>query len=291
MKLTIDFSRLIAARESIGAPLANVGQLHSQKRTMTNPIALRLLETGEVILSKEELKANLKIVAGLLAIGDQQVTLHIYDPFVDKETLSLIPAPRPKFHLYDCTTLENMRAEGRGNRYVPSKNTNGDFTVRPWDNENGTNGTRGAEMQARLQPCINCLKETNYKNYQNSSNKKDIVKDFKIEDFFAVHKHIFRCWPLYTPKTFPEGNYTRDWPEISLKIRDSANWQCNGCKAFFKTFKGLLHCHHEDGNRGNNNLQNIKVLCALCHKQKPFHQNMYLKSSEESKIHQLRKEQ
>ena len=49
--------------------------------------------------------------------------------------------------------------------------------------------------------------------------------------------------------------------------------------------------HHRDGNRGSNKPSNLEVLCSLCHREKPFHQNMHIKKLEIEKIHLLRREQ
>ena len=51
-------------------------------RVIDNPIELRSKD-GEVVLTGAELSEQLNSPAGLLSHGNTQVTLHIYDPFVD----------------------------------------------------------------------------------------------------------------------------------------------------------------------------------------------------------------
>lgn len=42
--------------------------------------------------------------------------------------------------------------------------------------------------------------------------------------------------------------------------------QCEGCGAIMKGKKNkLFHIHHKDGNRQNNLLDNLAVLCVKCH--------------------------
>lgn len=290
MRLNVDFSGIADALKSIGGQKAQIGSIRNSTQTK-NPIELEIIRKGNVILTKDEMIKHLSCSAGLLTVGNTQITLHIYDTFSDIETLSENMAACPKFHITECQTIENMLVRGRFNRYVPSKRLDGFFLVRPYDRHTQV---RGDEMLARLLPCKNCLKTLNYNGFAehaNSALKDKIVTDFSVETFFEDNKSIFRCLPLYTPETFPEGNYTNDWARISQKTRCKANWHCSCCNVCCVEQTGLLHVHHRDGHRGNNRPSNLEVLCLACHKSRPLHERMKYRPDfpeEKRKLEQLR---
>jgi len=290
MKLEINFGRLERARESISAEKAVIEKIRPPRRRSGNPIEIKLLEEGAIILNDIDLE-NVHFPAGLAAIGNTQGLLHIYQPWNSLEELSEEPAPAPKFHAMHCQTLEHMMRANRYNRYVfTARSETGLFRVEPWDNETKT---RLEEIMAKLAPCKNCLKELNYDSYETLSSVKrnEMVNNFDLESFLENYKPIFRCLPLYTPETFPEGNYTKNWARKSEEIRVQAGWACSCCKVVLDKNRGLLHVHHKDGNRGNERPSNLRVLCVLCHKKQPLHGGMYVKRTEERKFTAIRKKQ
>ena len=289
MKLDINFSGVENARRSIGAGKAAIDLIRNTE-AIENPFEIRLIEEVEIVLSGEELLEQLTCPAGLLAIGNVQITLHIYDPFVDSETLTEVPADNPKFHICDCRKLEEMKAKGRFNRYVTSRRADGYFKVRPY---NHLTKSREEELAAALMPCRYCLMQLNYQGYESvpKAQRDKIVSDFSVEEFFEDSKSIFRCLPLYTPETFPEGNYTSAWGRISGETRRRAEWKCSCCGVNCESDTGLLHTHHKDGNRGNDRPSNHKVLCLVCHKNQPLHGHMKIKPDEELRLQKLRKSQ
>lgn len=289
MKLNVDFSGIDNARKSIGAEKAHIENISSTATTI-NPIEIRLIKEGEIVLSGNELLEQLTYPAGLLAIGNTQITLHIYDPFEDHETLEAIPANSPKFHICDCRTLESMKDQGRFNRYVTSNRTDGYFKVRPY---NKLTRSRHDALEAVLLPCKNCLRQLDYQGYKYARREQrdNIVMNFSVEDFFEDFKSIFRCLPLYTQEAFPEGSYSSSWAKTSRDARHKARWTCSCCKVNCEEAKGLLHTHHKDGNRGNDRPSNHEILCATCHKNRPFHGRMHIKPDEKLRLEHLRIDQ
>ena len=287
MRFEVDLSGLEAALASIGGVKANIGHLRSAKQ-ITNPIELQIIEQGSVVLSGAELAEHLSTTAGLLSIGETQITLHIFDPFEDEESLSEVPARKTRFHVTECKTIEDMRDKGRGNRYVSSARHDGLFEVRPYDN---LTQVRGEKMEAYLQPCHNCMNALNYEKYSEMKTKAgraEVLSDFNLEKFFEDFKSIFRCLPIYTSDTFPEGDYPANWARISWETRNKAGWRCSCCGVDCSQNTGLLHAHHKDGNRGNIRPSNLEVLCLACHKSRPFHSDMYYPPNLKLKLENLR---
>jgi hypothetical protein len=286
MKLSINLQRLERARTSINAPKAELGHITAKRSIDRSPIEIKLLERGSLILSGEELDEALHFPAGVAAIGNTQITLHIFQPFAAIDELQQIPSPKPRYHVADCLTLEEMRRKGRFNRYVSTAEADGYFRVEPWDFETRT---RSDEMLSKLAPCQNCLKALNYDGFDEKKQKerKIFVNAFDIQKFFKNYEPVFRCLPLYNPDNFPEGNYTADWARISEGVRIRAEWKCKECGVDLSNHHHLLHAHHFDGNRGNNLSSNLKPLCCVCHQKQPFHERMHIEPEYRRLIEQL----
>ena len=292
MKLKIDFSGVINARESIGAPLGAQQEFQGSDNKLS-PIELAFIETGYVLLSSDELDEKLVFVGGIPSIENQPVTLHIYQPHADREQLEANPClDGPKYHFYDCSTLERMKDGGRFNRYVATARTDGSFAVQP--KNNFTNKWED-EMQSKLLPCRYCMSALDYNDYgaMSSQGKSLLVQNFPIDEMLEALKPIFRCLPIYSTSTMPAADYTPAWPKISLQTRAGSDWMCDCCGVRLerKTGKGLLHVHHKDGIRGNNRPSNLRVLCAECHKNQPYHDHMRLDSADLNYLSRIRQEQ
>ena len=278
MKLNIDLSALEKSLKSIDGKKAVIGQLR-QSTKLSNPLEIQLLEKDEVVIDRPEDLENLTHPAGLIAVGTTQVSLHILHPKEDEESLSLMPAGKTRYHIAECRTLHAMRNGGRFDRYVAGKRLDGLFTVTPFDH---ITKVRGNKMDAQLAPCYNCLMSLDYDHFTTASHdqRKQIIKDFKLEEFFEENKSIFRCLPLYTAETMPAGGYPDNWASISRKFRERKNWSCECCSVDLTQNRGLLHCHHKDGNKGNNKNSNLRALCVICHKEQANHGQMHVKGEE-----------
>ena len=219
----------------------------------------------------------------------EQVTLHIFQPtFVDEETLSNSPARGPKVHFTECKTIERMRGSGRFDKYVTATRKDGLFSVQPLVSRSHTQSTE--TMEARLLPCKNCLAALNYEGWLalGESRQRQVLNNFSFEELHENFRFIFRCLPLYTTGTFPSGNYPHDWAKRSLKIRQDANWLCFCCRLDCSADHGLLHVHHKSGNKGDCRPSNLTVICADCHKARPYHDHMKIGQGIHSRLKALR---
>lgn len=223
---------------------------------------------------------------GLLSSNGAQVVLYIPDQGRNIEAVLSDGAQGRRVHVADCITLEEMRQKNRFQRYRAVVNVTGDFEVfgrSQWQQEN-------MEGFARLQVCINCLKHLNYRGYLTEPGRQmEIRKGFALKDFFAEHSTLFR----YLPTSFVErkGGYAENWPALSEAYRASKGFTCEQCGLDLSSSKYLLHAHHVDGNKRNNQVTNLKALCADCHRKQPLHDYMSIKAKDMAKLQALRKEQ
>ena len=192
----------------------------------------------------------------------------------------------PKFHLTWCRTLEQMTEQRRFDRYVLSRSESNLFRVEALERDPGMIkqlGERRILDGIRLFPCQNCLGQLNYRGFELRQSKPDRhhqVNEFLIKNYLeendgnlTVMKHL--------PKTLAEnakgGGYTEDFSEISRKIREEHNWTCTQCGIDMTEKKAGLHTHHINGVKHDNSYGNLRVLCALCHRDvDPHHKTMYV---------------
>jgi hypothetical protein len=87
---------------------------------------------------------------------------------------------------------------------------------------------------------------------------------------------VFRKKPLYTFDSAPLDQYTDDFPEISSQVRAANNWTCGSCgiPLISAQLRRYLHVHHENGQKGDNRSENLKVRCLRCHAEEPDHARM-----------------
>lgn len=126
----------------------------------------------KVTLETKGLEVDIKEVeiteAGLLRYNGEQILLYI------KEISTLGRYALPKFHFYQCATLNAMQSRGRFERYVVTQRKSGFFLM---DKIHGHERIKGAEE--KLDVCKNCLNWYNHK-YR----KKYTVSNFDIPAFF-----------------------------------------------------------------------------------------------------------
>ncbi len=94
----------------------------------------------------------------------------------------------------------------------------------------------------------------------NYSNMKRIVQRLEVD---TSH---------WTGKGWNKGQRLRDWSEytraayIKPHLIQDRGHKCQGCKLSFWRDKDIpLEIHHVDGDRTNNDLSNLSLLCPNCH--------------------------
>jgi len=70
------------------------------------------------------------------------------------------------------------------------------------------------------------------------------------------------------------SRYCKDWREISIAVKEKANWKCNNCGADFKEKSSRGSClqvHHWNMTPEDNRAKNLVALCNTCHLEYPCH--------------------
>lgn len=293
MDLKDPFKHLTALRVRIGAQehttsfdseLAPLAEIEVQ------------LETGGIEVKREEIQT---VGPFLTYKGEILAILYIFNSTSpSKDLLGNNAGMRgtPKFHFTWCSTLDRMTSINRFNRYVLSRSKKNLFRVEALDRDDHLIQKIGDERHTlediRLYPCQNCLNKLEYHGFSYSvmskEERKDAVENFSIQEYLdendgnlAVMKFI----PIHTPDTVPKGGYTSDFLKISRQMRKEENWTCSECAVDMSNKKRGLHVHHKNGVKSDNRKQNLKVLCALCHREvDALHKTMHVSKDIETFI-------
>lgn len=219
----------------------------------------------------------------------RRVILYIKDSRKDRYTLEHDPENGPRYHIAECPTLKRMRIEGRFDRYVMTNRTDGQFRVDAlvgFDSET-------AEIEVPLCVCKKCLITLNYKGSKGSSQSKKlrIWNEFDLAEFLESGNPQINHLPTYTDINAPAAHYSKDWEEVSSEYRRSVNWVCESCGVDLSNHRSLLHTHHRNHVKGDNNRTNLQALCVICHQRVPAHRNMLVRSEDRLTILDLRERQ
>ena len=201
----------------------------------------------------------------------------------------------PKFHFTWCITLDQMRSKNAFDRYVMLRNKHGKFIVQA--KEERFSESYKLKDPVKLYACRNCLdgalgiKQDNkigYKGYSQkwgAGQKNTAVENFDIEAFLDENESVLndiKYATKYDDLTAPENNYARDWPEVSARVRDQANWTCEDCHIDLSGRRNLLHAHHKNHLKTDNSPKNLIALCVLCHQK--HHSHMKIPDSDSQYI-------
>lgn len=230
--------------------------------------------------------SDVEPINGLLSYKGYQIILYIQDHTLrDRFEAKKDGNKRNKFHLTECQTIQKMRRENRLERYVITNNQSGNFLIR---------GENDKKEKAELQVCKNCLEKLNYADYRNTDSDKDkIVQEFHIPIFFETYASCFSTLP--SRRSGVEEDYTDNWGKVSRDYRESRNFTCEICRVDLSQpdHHKLLHTHHRNGRKRENEEKNLQALCAYCHSTQDHHGHMKTGIFRESfeQIKKLRQEQ
>lgn len=283
MKLSVSFSGLDALRRRIGAPLltwnARIG------RGFDINIAYEPREWDGINLG------NLAVGPGdTITIEGRRVFLYIREFHVKADTFEDAceqPEKLRKFHVAWCQTLQEMKAEGRFERYVASERVDEPFGV--------AMRTRGGQWfcgDTELHVCRFCLSHLNWQGYQEATRKRrtELVEQFSRREFLETEVTRFADIPTRTDRTAPALGYAADWAERSRAYRASVGFRCESCLVDCSRRPGLLDTHHQNGVTSDNRSSNLRALCKTCHARR--HPDWYRVSPEDQRaLDAMRSEQ
>lgn len=281
MKIGLNFEKLSRLREDIGAEL-NRFDFSARALPEFEAIAIRLKQGIEIQIDEVEFRS------GLLAYKGQQIVIYIKDHTRRHQVLENA-AKGNKFHVRDCEVIQDMKKKKRYARYVATSRTDGNFFI----DYAAEYGAPVEEKETKLLPCRVCLRELNYGGYKEGGHRNSIVSNFRIEDFFGLYSTFFQQRPTKTDQNSNLTKYAEDWANISKRFRGSKNWICEECRVNCSDpeKRKYLHAHHINGDVTNNNFNNLKALCALCHSKQPSHGHMSVSSAVRGALLGLRQSQ
>lgn len=274
MRLSVDFSGLKEAVRRMGAPPVD---LEIDVRRGIDPV-------GPIII---EIEVDLGEVtphpSGVLTYQGEQVVLYIQDQGWRIHDVLADGRHGRKVHVADCDTLRQMRHQGRYERYVATNNVSGDFHVTGQD-ESGD----PVEGKARLRVCKNCLRMLDYRKYR--SNREEVFEGFEWSEFFDAYSPYFTQMPTRRAGE-SDGGYTENWDRIAKEYKQACGFTCEICGVKLREHPRLLHVHHNDGVKTNNDKSNLQALCVDCHGKQPGHNHMHVSTADANLIDRLRRRQ
>jgi len=167
----------------------------------------------------------------------------------------------PKFHIFNCQKLTQMKNQGKAYRYKKTLRNDGKFLmiISGEKNKSETNFIK-------LDICGHCLSKYNSKftrTYTKPTfNIKEYITQPIIKSQFNSLNYIHFKDDLETVPSF----YSKNWNQISSELKKMKNYTCQACGINLQNAKKYLHTHHIDSNPSNNDvISNLKVLCIECH--------------------------
>jgi len=171
------------------------------------------------------------------------------------ETGVITKSKVPKFHIKQCSTIKNMKNKSKFDGKYVFRNT----PVKMEDHDG---------IYKDLLLCKNCYAQEQNKNenIKLEMNTNEYFKKIILNKQDGVGKFHKSDLPKEGPNIpTDENGYTLNWSELSKIVRELRSFTCEECKINLNTDKYYLEVHHIDGNKINNSIINLKVLCVRCH--------------------------
>lgn len=262
MKLP-DFSAdvaLNALRAKMGAPLGRLEPVRNRDALTAAEIE-QLTKQGIEVSSLTDVTV---LPDGTLAYKDSRVILYIRDANVGQN---------PRFHVANCRTLDTMRANDRGDRYVVATNDSGIFPLNRMQKDGPPYKT-----EEKLPVCQNCLDRLTWQGFRMGSPseiRNGIVHRFSIAEFFQVYgKSFIIRKPAHTAETAPLNVYSDDFATQAEKLKAERRYRCDQCGIDLSQNRKYLHAHHKNGQKHDSRPQNLSILCLGCHAEQFQHGHM-----------------
>ena len=248
-------------------------ELHSAVRSIgVNIVAhsTKILHqlTSEGILVEDE-KSLIRSPSGIFSILPDgsivKIILHITQKAIFTRDVPSIEECH-RYHLFNCPTLEMMQSIGRSDRYRMASRGDGLFTYTITRKQNVVREYSG-DHGAALSFCRNCLAIYNTR-FNRQGNRPFELRRFIESNELHGDTTVRRIDLDDVPNV-----YSDDWAEIARRRKEALGYLCEDCMIDLSSpeLRRFLHAHHMDGQKYNNVLANIRVLCISCHSMQPHH--------------------
>lgn len=181
---------------------------------------------------------------GIFVIGSDG---HERQVFLYKKDYHLERYGKPRFHICKCATIEEFISVGLFKQHYVRANSEPVPVI-------DLDDSRKLKTISGLPLCSNCKQKMKQVIVKNSTNFVELLQSANDQtDQEDVEVDIF--------------GYTRDWETISRAYREKKNYTCERCGLeITDTYdRQYVHVHHKDGNKLNNNENNLQCLCLYCH--------------------------
>ena len=148
---------------------------------------------------------------GILKWRGQVVVLYIRDQYAWDGQVGGY-----RFHVAECSTIENMRLQGRGRRYVVTNRSDGTFPVRP--------DSCGEPRLLPMSVCKNCLARLDWDGSRSAGAEKRarIITSFDISNFFSTYQNARKTRWLEPKGTAPTAPPSPNAVSVSGKPETKA---------------------------------------------------------------------
>jgi hypothetical protein len=279
MAIRVDFSDLRQSVKAMGAELVDF-ELRFDPGKLEQ-IDIDLMGGIEVDINDVDLEN------GILSYQGRQVLLYIQDHGGNVQKALDDGSTGRRYHVADCSTLQEMRAKNRFERYVATNDLSGSFFIsgQDWGTHQMVEGT------TELKVCKNCLTKLNYQGYSTGRKKGQIFQGFTIGEFFSTFSSFFKYMPKRRAGSAVSDDYTADWADISGRYKAVRKFCCEQCHVDLPEHKNLLHTHHINGVKKDNSNSNLRALCSDCHRKQPMHEQLFVSHEDTRLINHLRRAQ
>ena len=282
MKLSVDLNAL----------WENANKMGDYRSTLDIEASISEFELDQELESSrgvEVAPSEINFDNGLLEYKGRQVVLFIPDhSFNITSLLEGTAKSHNKFHVAECRTLADMQSRGRYDRYRVTNNLDGMFHVYGVSRDTGQH----QEGEYPLTVCKNCLDYLSYQGYSYKKSyavKEEIYRNFSMEEFLTQYSTLFKRMPKEISRA-DKGGYVDNWKDISDNYRAKNGFHCERCAIDLSEHKNLLHTHHKNGDKTDNDDNNLEALCLDCHRKQPNHGYMRITHQDMAVITRLRRE-
>ena len=204
------------------------------------------------------------------------------------------PSERNKIHFTKCGTLKAMENANRlKSRYRVTNRDDNRYWI-----DVSAGWHKFEERLVTLYPCQPCLEKVRYRGFHQTMDERRrlaIIQSFDAKaalNFLRERFETFRSQATTLRSATSPTSYAENWPENSHAYRTKKNFTCEegeGCGVNLKRNPHLTDTHHIDGDKTNDDDDNLQCLCKLCHKKK--HPHYWVSESDRREIENARKQQ